>query len=685
MPATPVPPPYVRQASFTDWEANHPGEPNPGTQLDAEFNAVQVSITDTQARLAQIQRDDGALANDSVGLDQLSDEAMDFIEAEVTAIKNQAVVARDQAEGFATASAGSANASQASAVASAASAAESAAYAAPNARFCGSLAAAPATRLNGDPLQEGDEYQNTVDHLRYNWTGTAWAALNSSAQSLETRLADLADPAKGAALLGRAAQVVNNLAAMRSLSKNSPSKFAFALGHTKPFDGGGGPYQVDVLDSISVDDNGICVVNPTDGGRWKLVHNGTVSIDVFGADAVRLTDATVPVQAALNCGLTKVTMGEKTYKITTVSVPLGVTFEGLSGFSNTGTGKSMIIASETVANCVVLAGNSSRLHNIEVTGISSKTVQGGPVACNGVYVPSGVSAAAIKDCVIHNFGGQGAATGDAGGLHFELVCLYENKGTGLLIGAGCSDSRFLSITSRDNGVHGGSCSGGANSNWFAWCRWEWNLGAGFVYENCNHSTFFGNQFDRNTRAGFEDKGTSVRGAVNIIGGWFRRNGANDGVANADYACHILTQSVIGAVVASGVLFLSGNTQDDGSGIVVPKYVVRNVNTTETLMLMGCSVAAGFTVAVLQNVGTITHNYSVGSDDPTGVHIEQAVISRNGQLTLRREGATVPDRMILNTNFNTFGGRQQMADLPGSTVGLTAGELYVDGSGFVKRV
>ncbi|WP_223518272.1 hypothetical protein [Pseudomonas sp. BF-R-21] len=74
MPATPVPPPYTRQTSFTDWEANHPGEPATGTSLDAEFNAVQVSMTDTQARLALIQRDDGALANYSVGRDQLDPE-----------------------------------------------------------------------------------------------------------------------------------------------------------------------------------------------------------------------------------------------------------------------------------------------------------------------------------------------------------------------------------------------------------------------------------------------------------------------------------------------------------------------------------------------------------------------------------------------------------------------------------
>lgn len=79
MPATPLPTPYTRLTSFTDWEANHPGEPAPGTSLDAEFNAVELSLDETQARLALIQRDDGALANKSVGPDQLNAQAIALI------------------------------------------------------------------------------------------------------------------------------------------------------------------------------------------------------------------------------------------------------------------------------------------------------------------------------------------------------------------------------------------------------------------------------------------------------------------------------------------------------------------------------------------------------------------------------------------------------------------------------
>lgn len=46
----------------------------------------------------------------------------------------------------------------------------------------------PTVRANGTPLQVADEWQNTINTLRYSWSGQAWIALNSSAQQLEVEL-----------------------------------------------------------------------------------------------------------------------------------------------------------------------------------------------------------------------------------------------------------------------------------------------------------------------------------------------------------------------------------------------------------------------------------------------------------------------------------------------------------------
>lgn len=66
-----APPAYTRQANFTDWSQNYPTVPHNGTEMDNEFNAVKTTLDATLANLALIQRSDGALANGSVGVDQL--------------------------------------------------------------------------------------------------------------------------------------------------------------------------------------------------------------------------------------------------------------------------------------------------------------------------------------------------------------------------------------------------------------------------------------------------------------------------------------------------------------------------------------------------------------------------------------------------------------------------------------
>lgn len=71
-----VPTPYQRQFDFTTFAANNPDTPPPAVQLDAEFNAVSSSVGQIIARLAQVQRDDGDLANGVVSLDSMSADVL---------------------------------------------------------------------------------------------------------------------------------------------------------------------------------------------------------------------------------------------------------------------------------------------------------------------------------------------------------------------------------------------------------------------------------------------------------------------------------------------------------------------------------------------------------------------------------------------------------------------------------
>jgi hypothetical protein len=66
------PPTYNREFDFTSFQASSPSAPLPASHIDAELNRVKATIDQVLANIALIQRDDGAIANASIGLDQLA-------------------------------------------------------------------------------------------------------------------------------------------------------------------------------------------------------------------------------------------------------------------------------------------------------------------------------------------------------------------------------------------------------------------------------------------------------------------------------------------------------------------------------------------------------------------------------------------------------------------------------------
>lgn len=70
-----APAPYSRSYSFTDFSVASPTIQQPGTQIDAQLDAVALTTASLVSRLAEIQREDGAVRNGVVGLDALSEAA----------------------------------------------------------------------------------------------------------------------------------------------------------------------------------------------------------------------------------------------------------------------------------------------------------------------------------------------------------------------------------------------------------------------------------------------------------------------------------------------------------------------------------------------------------------------------------------------------------------------------------
>lgn len=68
--------PYDRISNLQNDQALHPSDPYPAQTLDQEYNAIKITTDDIIQHLDLIQNDDGSLANDSVGRDQIKDEVL---------------------------------------------------------------------------------------------------------------------------------------------------------------------------------------------------------------------------------------------------------------------------------------------------------------------------------------------------------------------------------------------------------------------------------------------------------------------------------------------------------------------------------------------------------------------------------------------------------------------------------
>jgi hypothetical protein len=73
------PTPYTRLYNFTDYQTVNPVDPLPANELEAELNAIALTIAQSRTNLAILQRDDGALANQLVTPESLSASTLAII------------------------------------------------------------------------------------------------------------------------------------------------------------------------------------------------------------------------------------------------------------------------------------------------------------------------------------------------------------------------------------------------------------------------------------------------------------------------------------------------------------------------------------------------------------------------------------------------------------------------------
>lgn len=222
----------------------------------------------------------------------------------------------------------------------------------------------------------------------------------------------------GSSLIGGGVQIVNSIALLRSLLKTSASKTAITTGYYTNGDGGGGAYYYDATDVISTDNGGTVIV-ATDGGRWKLIHEGTVNVKQFGAKGDNTFDDTGAIQkcivAMISRGGGTLLFPDGTYLLTSVQ-NIGMTPRAIqdpnlfvSNASNLkfiGTGNSILTTGLPATMTEILF--FYKCTNIEVSGLQFKGNNAGLLPANNNCALGAVSVVGLNlhDCQFYGFQGS---------------------------------------------------------------------------------------------------------------------------------------------------------------------------------------------------------------------------------------------------------------------------------------
>ncbi|MFM0513097.1 glycosyl hydrolase family 28-related protein [Paraburkholderia sp. RL17-373-BIF-A] len=141
--------------------------------------------------------------------------------------------------------------------------------------------------LTGTTLTFNDPVDPNVTVVRLR-TGTVLSTFTPSAGSV------------GDAALQWGTSLRKNFTSIAKLRSNTDPRFQsfFVTGYYNPLDGGGGPYEVDPLDTTSADNGGSILVDAL-GRRCKLVGNPDWYVEQFGAKGDGVADDTAAINAAI--------------------------------------------------------------------------------------------------------------------------------------------------------------------------------------------------------------------------------------------------------------------------------------------------------------------------------------------------------------------------------------------------
>lgn len=270
---------------------------------------------------------------------------------------------------------------------------------------------------------------------------------------LRAALANMLDPAQGAAMIGRGQQVVTTFAQLRALKKTSPSKYVVVEGA-----GFVSFYVRDDADTTTVETIPTVMV-ATDGARYKLNHNGVITALQCGLfnDGVTLNTSAMlnGANAAVTAQLAVLFWNKGTFLGESVTIIPDQNWQGASATSTILKAKASLNATMVSSNFTV---NTDRvtIKNMQFHGNRANNTSGDLMAIKGAKMD-------FKGLIFTEAAGNGLTTDfdtDAGfGIGFPLG--FESSFTDIVFDTigqhgwvynGPTDSAMTNITFLDCGV-----------------------------------------------------------------------------------------------------------------------------------------------------------------------------------------------------------------------------------------
>ena len=389
----------------------------------------------------------------------------------------------------------------------------------------------------------------------------------------------------------------------------------------------GGVRIVDMPDLGAVSDASSLVGERAGSGRFSVIALRRYimpNVRDYGAKGDGIADDTAALNAAFATAA-PVYLSAGSYRVTApVTLVAGqiVVAEDANAYDDPGTMPASLPITQIVADnsaggfisgsAVLTLNDRASIAGFGITSVAN---------VDAVYAPGRF----IKMAHIYTRYGRNGANLNAVGPQLYACRFQSASNYGLWGQSFCTDGLFTNTYVVGAGGRAGFYFQNAIKHLFIGCTAEWNSNYGFEFFEASSCSMTCCATDRNGGPGLHISASSL---ISVVGNLFMRNSAN----NADPQVHVFLTGTLSGLAFSGNTYRSFNSQDDGSGIVVPPYCIEADSATSVTTSLFADPMTPGSVGFFANTTTdaiLRPFFPISPADVPGRYADDAAAAASG--------------------------------------------------------